>query len=61
MLISALPILRQLGAQSGGSMLKSGDVSMLKVWVGLEAREFLMASVEDVERRVKYDQLSPNI
>ncbi|KAI9820209.1 MAG: hypothetical protein M1827_005831 [Pycnora praestabilis] len=45
---SALPILRQLGAQSGGSMLRSGDTSMLKVWVGLEVRKYLQASVEDV-------------
>ncbi|KAI9833189.1 MAG: hypothetical protein M1819_003812 [Sarea resinae] len=58
---SALPILRQLGAQSGGSMLRAGDVSMLKVWVGLEARGLLQASIEDVERHVRYDQLSPNI
>ncbi|KAI9837151.1 MAG: hypothetical protein M1837_003112, partial [Sclerophora amabilis] len=46
---SALPILRQLGAQSGGSLFRSvrlGDTSMLKVWVGLEARKFLQASVE---------------
>jgi aarF domain-containing kinase len=48
LLSSALPILRQLGAQSGGGMLKSGDFSMLKVWVGLEARKLLQASVEDV-------------
>ena len=49
---SALPILRQLGSQGGASsMLQSvreGDFSMLKVWVGLEARGFLRASVEDV-------------
>ena len=49
---SALPILRQLGAQGGGrSLLESvreGDFSMLKVWVGLEARGFLKASVQDV-------------
>ena len=62
---SALPILRQLGAQGGGtSLLKSvreGDTSMLKVWVGLEARKFLQASADQVESCVKYDQLSPNI
>ncbi|KAM3421264.1 hypothetical protein BST61_g1669 [Cercospora zeina] len=57
----ALPILRQLGAQSGSSMLKSGDLSMVKVWAGLEARKFLQASIESVEMCVKYDQLSPNI
>lgn len=52
MLGSALPILRQLGAQGGGSSLlasaREGDFSMLKVWVGLEARKFLKASVDDV-------------
>jgi aarF domain-containing kinase len=47
---SALPILRQLGAQSGSSMIRGGDFSMLRVWVGLEARSFLQASVESVSR-----------
>lgn len=58
-------------------MIRGGDFSMLKVWVGLEARSFLQASVDtvspsttvplsftktlQVERCVKYDQLSPNI
>ncbi|KAJ9259754.1 hypothetical protein DTO212C5_8557 [Paecilomyces variotii] len=59
---SALPILRQLG--TGTTFLKSvreGDTSMLRVWVGLEARTFLQASVESVEMCVKYDLLSPNI
>ena len=49
---SALPILRELGAQnSGGNLINSvreGDFSMLKVWVGLEARRYFLASVEDV-------------
>jgi hypothetical protein len=45
---SALPILRQLGAQGGGSMIRGGDFSMLKVWVGLEARSFLQASIDTV-------------
>lgn len=61
-IVSALPILRQLGA--GTTLLKSvreGDTSMLKVWVGLEARTFLQASIESVEMCVKYDLLSPNI
>ncbi|KAF2268111.1 ABC1-domain-containing protein [Lojkania enalia] len=57
----ALPILRQLGTQSGSSLIRGGDFSMLKVWAGLEARSFLQASIETVERCVKYDQLSPNI
>ncbi|KAJ5683190.1 ABC1 family protein [Penicillium macrosclerotiorum] len=59
---SALPILRQLG--SGSNFLqtvRSGDTSMLRVWVGLEARGLLQASIESVERCVKYDLLSPNI
>jgi len=54
----ALPILRQLGAQSSSSTY---DLSMIKVWAGLEARKFLQASVDSVERCVKADQLSPNI
>ncbi|KAI4180078.1 MAG: hypothetical protein L6R41_007474 [Letrouitia leprolyta] len=62
---SALPILRQLGAQGGGSSLiknlREGDTSMLKVWVGLEARKFLQASAEQVESCVRYDLLSPNV
>ncbi|MCJ1355269.1 MAG: hypothetical protein MMC33_005260 [Icmadophila ericetorum] len=62
---SALPILRELGSASGGKGLvtsvREGDFSMLKVWVGLEARKLFQASVEDVEFRVRYDQLSPNI
>ncbi|EON64672.1 Atypical/ABC1/ABC1-C protein kinase [Coniosporium apollinis CBS 100218] len=58
----ALPILRQLGTQgSTVSMIRSGDFSMIKVWAGLEARSYLKASAEDVERCVKYDLLSPNI
>ncbi|PGH13715.1 Atypical/ABC1/ABC1-C protein kinase [Polytolypa hystricis UAMH7299] len=59
---SALPILRQLG--SGSTLIKSvraGDTSMLRVWIGLETRSILQASMESVERCVKYDQLSPNI
>jgi hypothetical protein len=54
----ALPILRQLGAQSSSSTY---DLSMIKVWAGLEARKFLQASVDSVERCVQADQLSPNI
>jgi aarF domain-containing kinase len=42
-------------------MIRGGDFSMFKVWAGLEARSFLQASIEDVERCVKYDLLSPNV
>ncbi|KAL9616532.1 MAG: hypothetical protein Q9160_008599 [Pyrenula sp. 1 TL-2023] len=62
---SALPILRQLGAQSGPGGwwkgLKEGDFSFLLVWVGLEARSWFQASAESVERCVQADQLSPNV
>lgn len=34
---------------------------MLRVWVGLEARGMLQASIESVENCVKFDLLSPNI
>ncbi|KAF9767517.1 hypothetical protein IL306_015311 [Fusarium sp. DS 682] len=61
LLSSSLPILRQLSAQSAPGMAKHGDFSMLIVWLGLEARRFMQASIEDVERCVKYDQLSPNV
>ena len=54
-MLSALPILRQLGSQGGGASLvknvREGDFSMLKVWIGLEARKFLQASIEDVRLR----------
>ncbi|KAM7183917.1 putative serine/threonine-protein kinase abkC [Naviculisporaceae sp. PSN 640] len=61
LLSSSLPILRQLGAQSGKEMVQAGDFSMLMVWLGLETRRFMQASIEDVERCVKYDLLSPNV
>ena len=52
--ISALPILRKLGAQGSSSMLRSGDFSMLKLWVGLEARTFLQASIESVSNLLSW-------
>ncbi|KAL3468763.1 hypothetical protein BJX99DRAFT_265838 [Aspergillus californicus] len=59
---SALPILRKLGSNTTFlKTVRSGDTSMLRVWVGLEARGLLQASIESVERCVKYDLLSPNI
>ncbi|PHH51056.1 ABC1 family protein YPL109C, mitochondrial [Ceratocystis fimbriata CBS 114723] len=61
LLSSALPILRQVSAQSGAEMAKQGDFSVLLMWVGLETRRFLQASVDDVESCVKYDLLSPNV
>ena len=61
---SALPILRQLGTSDPSAVLRSfkeGDFSLLKIWVGLEARRFFQASAESVEMCVKYDLLSPNV
>ncbi|KAE8148835.1 hypothetical protein BDV25DRAFT_157375 [Aspergillus avenaceus] len=59
---SALPILRELGSNATFlQSVRSGDTSMLRVWVGLEARGLLQASVESVELCVKSDMLSPNI
>ncbi len=61
---AALPILRQLGSSDPRSVLKSfreGDFSMLRIWVGLEARRFFQASAESVEICVKSDLLSPNV
>ncbi|XWW98534.1 hypothetical protein V2A60_006534 [Cordyceps javanica] len=58
LLSSSLPILRQLSTQGAGGV---GDFSMILLWVGLETRKFLQASIEDVERCVKYDLLSPNV
>lgn len=61
---SALPILRQMGSSDPQAVLKSfreGDFSMLKIWVGLEARQFFQASAESVEICVKSDLLSPNV
>jgi aarF domain-containing kinase len=45
---SALPILRELGSQGGKSAFTGSDTSMLKIWFGLEVREFLQASMSDV-------------
>ncbi|KAB5582813.1 hypothetical protein GE09DRAFT_1076574 [Coniochaeta sp. 2T2.1] len=61
LLSASLPILRLLGAKGGTDMMKQGDFSMLMVWVGLETRRFMQASIEDVERLVKYDLLAPNV
>lgn len=58
LLSTSLPILRQLGAQSGWS---ASDYPIMFIWAGLEARRFMQASIEDVERCVKYDLLSPNV
>lgn len=61
---SALPILRHLGSSDPRAVLRGvreGDFSLLKIWVGLEARRFAQVSAESVEMCVKYDLLSPNL
>ncbi|PYH97480.1 ubiquinone biosynthesis protein [Aspergillus ellipticus CBS 707.79] len=48
---SSLPILRKLGSNTTAlKSVRSGDMSMLRVWVGLEARGLLQSSVESVEQ-----------
>jgi len=54
LLSSSLPILRELGAKGGKDMVKQGDFSMLMVWVGLETRRFMQASIEDVSHSLSY-------
>ncbi|PWY64740.1 ubiquinone biosynthesis protein [Aspergillus heteromorphus CBS 117.55] len=47
---SSLPILRKLGSNTTSlKSVRSGDLSMLRVWVGLEARGLLQSSIESVE------------
>jgi len=69
LLKSSLPMLRAVGAASAyGSMRDKGEeaglsntLSFMKVWLVLEGRQFVNSTVEDVERLVKYDLLSPNV
>ncbi|KAK7465364.1 hypothetical protein VKT23_005342 [Stygiomarasmius scandens] len=64
---SALPILRQLGGQMAtresmkrelNDLPKSELGAFLKVWVWLEAREFISASIVNADDLVKYDWLT---
>lgn len=56
-------MLRAVGAGGvvGGREATGTGWSFLKVWVALETRQFLTATVHDVEKMVRYDLLSPNI
>lgn len=47
---SALPVLRQLGlSKEGRELFKDEDqASMIKVWLALELRQVINASVQDV-------------
>jgi aarF domain-containing kinase len=65
-------MLRAVGAGAGSQMLhKSGggtgggfnssSLSLLKVWIALETRQWVTSSIDDIENLVKYDLLSPNV
>ncbi|CAI8498220.1 unnamed protein product [Pichia kudriavzevii] len=57
----SIPILRQISFQEGKLILKDmNHLSMIKVWLTLEARQFVNASVSDIHRLVKCDGLAPN-
>ncbi|CDZ96778.1 abc1-domain-containing protein [Phaffia rhodozyma] len=63
---SALPILRQLGRQMGtreaiGQVPGKDLGAMIKIWVWLEARDLISASIVDTDTFIKYDRLMPNI
>ncbi len=57
---SALPILRQLGGQMASREARATDLpqgdlgAFLKVWVWLEAREFIAATIINADEMVKY-------
>ncbi|TIA94142.1 hypothetical protein E3P81_00351 [Wallemia ichthyophaga] len=62
---AAIPILRQLGKKVGTSgsyaQVDKGNLgAMLKLWVWMEAREFV-SSVNEMDECIRYDWLSPNI
>lgn len=54
LLSSSLPILRQLSTQGAAG---GGDFSMVLLWVGLETRKFLQASIEDVSKPTQEEEL----
>lgn len=52
--VSSLPVLRKLGAlREGREILSNEDLlNMIKVWVALEARQLINASVQDVRKSI---------
>ncbi|KAK0198895.1 hypothetical protein F5146DRAFT_949520 [Armillaria mellea] len=64
---SALPILRQLGGQMASREARAKDLpqgdlgAFLKVWVWLEAREFIAATIINADDMVKYGWLVPSV
>ncbi|MCP8720247.1 MAG: hypothetical protein M5F18_13275 [Asgard group archaeon] len=37
------------------------SLSMIKVWLALEVRQFINASIQDIHTLVKADMFSPNV
>ncbi|EMG48384.1 ABC1 family protein, mitochondrial, putative [Candida maltosa Xu316] len=62
-LFASLPVLRRLGiSQEGREILKNeNSLSMVKVWLALEVRQFINASIQDIHSLVKSDMFSPNV
>ncbi|VVT52085.1 uncharacterized protein SAPINGB_P003312 [Magnusiomyces paraingens] len=57
---SSIPILRELSSQERGNPFDDDVLSMVKVWLALETRQFINASIQDIHNLVKYDLLCPN-
>ncbi|PRT52599.1 hypothetical protein B9G98_00219 [Wickerhamiella sorbophila] len=55
----AQPVLRQVSTQ--GHLSKEDFVQMTKVWVVVEVRRFIQASIQQIHNCVKYDRFSPNV
>ncbi|KAG5418696.1 hypothetical protein I9W82_003414 [Candida metapsilosis] len=60
---SSLPVLRKLGvSKEGREILRDeNSLSMMKIWLALEVRQFINASISDIHSLVKADMLSPNM
>lgn len=60
---SSLPVLRKLGVlKEGKELLQNEDsLNMMKVWLALEVRQLISASIQDIHALVKADMLSANI
>ncbi|EGW35438.1 uncharacterized protein SPAPADRAFT_64563 [Spathaspora passalidarum NRRL Y-27907] len=60
---SSLPVLRKLGVSKEGREILTNEnaLSMIKVWLALEVRQFINASIRDIHVLVKADMLSPNV
>ncbi|RLV96215.1 ABC1 family protein [Spathaspora sp. JA1] len=59
----SLPVLRKLGVSKEGREILTNEnaLSMIKVWLALEVRQFINATIQDIHVLVKSDMLSPNV